>query len=313
MLEQLTLTNYPGQLGPTELLAHGPQQRHPFLMKTCQRTLVLAYGWDPSANCREEQKLRLNGKEAYNYLLEVICGLKSQLVGENEIVGQFKSAYKEYVKMPTVDTQLLRIIEKLFKDAKTIRSSYLLGLSQKTYASIARKQVFTRKNADRVLIIGSGQLSEDLINQFKKKTQVFVCARNHEKVARLKLEHGVESVDWVDLDQIKRFAFIVNSIGFDGTLFDNTFFDDWITKFSSRLFIDLGSPSILETDYGIDEGIMHLQDIFHAGAIHESHKKQQIKHAKEAVAKIAQRRSELFRQKLLLSDKVANKVHAQYV
>lgn len=291
MLESLVLNNFPSGYG----VSHLDGEEH-FVMQTCQRTLILSFDNNPFADVEAEHALSLSGQEAYTYLLEVICGLKSQLLGENEIVGQFKTAYKQYTNQENISTKLLLIIEKLFKDAKEIRSKYLLGLSQKTYASIARKQISKRK-ADRVLIIGSGQLAEDLINQFKKKAEVVLCARNQEKVEELKREHGIESIDWVNLKEVEDFSFIVNSIGFDGTLFDNDFFDAWRAKHESKLFIDLGSPSILETEYGMDEGVMHLQDIFQEGAIHESHKKQQIKKARQATEGIAARRLELLKAK----------------
>lgn len=312
MLSSLVLNNFPSGYKASELLEKHQNDGH-FVMATCQRTLVLSYDCDPFADVENDDKLFLHGQEAYTYLLEVICGLKSQLLGENEIVGQFKSAYKDYVKEDAICNKLLLIIEKLFKDSKEIRSKYLLGLSQKTYASIARKQIAGKKKADKVLIIGSGQLAEDLINQFKKKAQVTICARNAEKVQALKKEHGIESIDWIDLKSVKSFAYIVNSIGFDGTLFDNDFFDGWIAEHSERLFIDLGSPSILETEYGMNEGVMHLQDIFKEGAIHESHKKQQIKKAKIATSAIAERRLRLMESKKVAKPVVANENKLAYV
>ncbi|MCO4753145.1 MAG: hypothetical protein KC478_01620, partial [Bacteriovoracaceae bacterium] len=271
---------------------------------------------DPCSAWSEGAKLSLKGKNAYSYLLEVICGLKSQLVGENEIVGQFKTAYKDYTANNDINTSLLLIIEKLFRDAKTIRSKYLLGLSQKTYASIARRQMVRQRNAQEVLILGSGQLAEDLINQFKKKARVIICARNQERLRELKAEHSVESIDWINLEEVGKYPFIVNSIGFDGTLFENDFFVDWANRFESKLFIDLGSPSILETEFGMEEGIMHLQDIFKEGAIHESRKKQQIKKAKIAMEGIATRRHQLLETKLqtkILKSPVANKTKIAYV
>lgn len=292
MLNDLVLNNFPSGHATGELEKDGH-----FVMKTCQRTLVLSFACDPFAEQENQEKLFMSGAQAYTYLLEVICGLKSQLLGENEIVGQFKTAYKDYVNQETINTKLLLIIEKLFKDAKEIRSKYLMGLSQKTYASIARKQMLGKKKANKVLIIGSGQLSADLINQFKKKAEVVICARNTTKVDALVKEHGVSTIEWVDLKSIESFAFIVNSIGFDGTLFDNNFFDAWMARHNDRLFIDLGSPSILETDYGTKEGIMHLQDIFQEGAIHESHKKLQIKRARLATEGIAARRLKLLESK----------------
>src|SRR6476469_5778019 len=102
MLKGLTLWNFPaGTLDPIDL-APGS-----FILSTCQRTIVLAMNHDP---LRHPEKLPphdlVMGEAAYLFLLETICGLKSKLIGENEIVGQFKEAYKLYAATTFKDTKL---------------------------------------------------------------------------------------------------------------------------------------------------------------------------------------------------------------
>ena len=208
MLELLHLNNFPSGASPPPHLS-----KQAFVMKTCQRTLVLnlnktELNSDEAIACEDS----LNGEEAYIYLLEIICGLKSRLLGENEIVSQFRKSYKDYIAQPERSSNLLLILEKLLQDAKKIRTKYLLGLSQKTYSSIARKAICSHKPSS-VLILGSGQLAEDLINQFKKKTNVFISARNDETAAKLMNLHDIEKVIWKDFTAYTQFPFIVNSIG----------------------------------------------------------------------------------------------------
>jgi glutamyl-tRNA reductase len=145
MLKQLVLNNFPSGYNPEINEANAP-----FILKTCQRTVVLSYG-NPPRNIPEICEVQ-NGKLAYQFLLETICGLKSKLIAENEIVGQFKNAYKNFVDNDSKQSELIPILEKLFKDAKEIRSKYLLGISQKTYASIARKHL-VRSGAPNILIV----------------------------------------------------------------------------------------------------------------------------------------------------------------
>src|SRR5690606_32390758 len=130
------LWNFPaGTLPQEEVCARS------FVLRTCQRTLVLAYDRSPFEDRAPVPHTLLSGSDAYLFLLETICGLKSKLIGENEIVGQFKEAYKMYAQSTLKDTRLLAILEKLFKDAKDIRTQYLIGISQKTYASLTRKHL----------------------------------------------------------------------------------------------------------------------------------------------------------------------------
>ncbi len=294
MLEQLVLNNFYSGFDH-DLDSHA----HHFVLETCQRTLILSRNDNKLQDKNEEGQETLLGLEAYSFLLEVICGLQSKLVGENEIVSQFKDAYQKYVSSDQKDSQLLVIIEKLFKDAKEIRTNYLLGLTQKTYSSIARKHIINKHDADSVLILGSGQLAEDLINQFKKKTTVFISARNTEKVQKLARVHNVEIIPWGYHANLLKFPYIANSIGFKGVLFNEDFFSDWNQRHDKKLFVDLGSPSAVQTSMNYEQGVMKLEHVFQEGAIHETQKLNQIDKARTAMKSIAEKRQKVFAKKKL--------------
>ncbi len=256
--------------------------------------MVLAMNHEPlrpSANLPSHELV--TGEAAYLYLLETICGLKSKLIGENEIVGQFKEAYKLYASTTLKDTKLLTILEKLFKDAKDVRTQYLIGISQKTYASLTRRH-FLKARALHVVIVGSGMLAEDLINQFKKKVRVSICARNFERVKELALQHKISVIPWENRHELVNESYIANTIGSNHIIFDENFFSNW----ERGLFVDLGSPSVISTSFGPTEGVIRLQDIFDEGAVIESHKEQQINLAREAMLSITHKRKSLLEAKL---------------
>lgn len=293
MLEGLKLWNFSSGTHPEDELNGST-----FILKTCQRTLVLAYDRHPFINDRLPEHVLQTGDEAYLYLLETICGLKSKLIGENEIVGQFKEAYKIYSQTTLKDTKLLLILEKLFKDAKDIRTQYLIGISQKTYASLTRRHLIQKARAEHVVVIGSGALAEDLINQFKKKARVSICARNDVRVIELAKIHKLDIIAWEDRHKLVNEPFIANTVGTDAILFDEDFFVEWKEKNSERLFVDLGSPSIIQTSMTLSEGVVRLEDIFNEGAIVEGQKQLQIELARAAMLELTQKRKSLFAAKL---------------
>lgn len=299
MLDGLKLWNFSSGTHPEDELNGST-----FILKTCQRTLVLAFDRYPFKDQSIPSHILQTGEEAYLYLLETICGLKSKLIGENEIVGQFKDAYKIYGQSTLKDTKLLLILEKLFKDAKDIRTQYLIGISQKTYASLTRRHLIQRMKADHVVVIGSGSLAEDLINQFKKKATVSICARNTAKVQELALIHKLNIIPWEERHTLTNQPFIANTVGTDSILFDEDFFVEWKNKNVSRLFVDLGSPSIINTNLTLDEGVVRLDDIFDEGAIVEGQKQLQIELARAAMLELAQKRKSLFAAKLQAKVKV---------
>jgi glutamyl-tRNA reductase len=290
MLQQLIVYNF----HPSEKITLFNQEKAPFILNTCQRTIIVSLEIIQTPLTKP-----YCGSEAYAFLLEIICGLQSKLLGENEIVGQFKTAYKDYLTQNNRCNNLLMIIEKLFQDAKDIRTNYLIGLCQKTYSSIARKHIINKFQAKEVLILGSGSLAEDLINQFKKYNDIYICARNDEKLRQLEKQHSVKTISWNNFSDILRFPFIANSIGASQVLFNQDFFMSWKNRHQQKLFVDLGSPSCIQTSLSYNEGVMMLDDIFKEGAIHESRKKEQISQAKLALSNIVEKRTHLFSQKLI--------------
>lgn len=307
MLSSLKLWNFnSGTLQDEELMSNA------FVLRTCQRTLVLAFNHFPFHHHNIPKHTLVTGQDAYLYLLETICGLKSKLIGENEIVGQFKEAYKIYSSSTIKDTKLLLILEKLFKDAKDIRTQYLIGISQKTYASLTRRHLIQKSKADHVVVVGSGALAEDLINQFKKKAKVSICARNAEKARELAETHGLSVIPWESRAGLSDFPFIANTVGVNEVLFDEVFFSNW-KNHSHKLFVDLGSPSSIKTSLPLSEGVVRLEDIFNEGAVIESQKQAQIAQAKAAMVSVALKRQALFNEKFnrpveLLAPQIATDV-----
>jgi glutamyl-tRNA reductase len=280
-----------------------PSKGDVFVLKTCQRTLVLGLGEAPFLHLRDSALREdvitdiFEGHDAYVYLLETICGLRSEVVAEYEVVGQFKDAYQEFLKVENRNTQVMSILEKVFQDNKKVRTLHLTEIGQLTYAGIARKLIHSAVNDGDVLVLGSGTLAEDLIKLLKKKHTVYISARNDARVQELCKTYNLEMVSWGDKATYTKFPFIVNTIGADEILFDEPFF----TKFFSprfietltqqmKLFIDLGSPSVIETKLTEKDGVLRLEDIFRQSAKLNIEKMEKVNKAKNEILLLAKKR-----------------------
>lgn len=266
-----------------------------FGMQTCQRILLITM--EPSLEIISQHHTE-TGENAYQYLLEIICGLKSRLIGENEIVSQFKLSYQNYLKSSQRDNRLILVLEKLFKDAKAIRSQYLNGISQKTYASITRKLMMQQNNVEQVVILGSGQLAQDLINQFSKCTKVLISARDYQKLALLQNIENCHILPWKTRQEFFQYPFICNTIGFDGILYSEDFFNRWQNQNQKKFFIDLGAPSCIKTNLQSDQNVLRLSDILSEGAVKQQQQKEQIEAAQKAIIDLASSRTLYLRNKL---------------
>jgi len=117
------------------------------------------------------------GDDAYRFLLEVICGLNSPLVGETAVLGQFRE-FVAHAKLPATSwgNFLRQLISNLLVDAKRVRHEHLQGLGSQSYGSLVRQHL---KGAPSVALLGGGQLAREILPWLIGKTQVRLFYRNH--------------------------------------------------------------------------------------------------------------------------------------
>ena len=274
-----------------------------FILKTCQRTLIIEPRVEniESPLMRECPELSFAGPKGYQFLLEVICGLRSRLLGENEIVGQFKEAYEGYLEKEKRNSDILLLLQKLFKDAKDIRTQYLSEVGQYSYAGITKKLISNRSTMNKLLVVGSGQLAEDILKVMHRKFDIHLLARNEEKVKELKNNYDFKILDWAKFNDAARYATIVNTIGSKEVLFSEKFFKTYLLLNGQKsLFIDLGSPSAIETNYDVGNGVIRLQDIFEMSEQLNQEKKGKIHQAMRGVEEVVQKRWSYLRKKSLM-------------
>lgn len=295
MLQQLKLAHLPPQF-EIEFENDGRY----FILKTCQRTFVLGFHYDllHSPNWGPSSEVLL-GEKAYHFLLETICGLKSRLLGENEIVSQFKQAYSEYLKLSKKNPFILNVLHKLFQDAKNIRSKFLTHIGQQSYAGIAKKLIFDKGIPSEVLLFGTGSLANDLIKLLRRKTKLILCGRNEEKTwEAAQKEKFIKPLEWEQRHLWVNYPFVINTISAKTDFYDQDQFKKWKNNHQSqkdsRLFIDLSYPSMLNTSYAEEEGVIRLKEVFKKGSELDKEKEIKIYHAKTEISKLAKKRKTSF-------------------
>lgn len=95
--------------------------------------------------------------DAYRLLLEILCGLRSPMLGETQVLGQFKAF------LSTLDRDhawLQRLGQRLLTDAREIRTHHLQGLGSRSYGSAVRRYV---SGCRRAALIGTGKLANEVL------------------------------------------------------------------------------------------------------------------------------------------------------
>lgn len=141
---------------------------------TCLRSL--AFTQSPASIDIHSQDQIFTGPKAYAFLLEIICGLHSPIVGETEVFGQFKIFLTEWLNR---QPECSSLVQKILGDAKVLRSKYLSHLGNQSYGSWLRKNV----KSSEVHILGGGQLVQEILPYLNKQGKsVVMHVRNPRKV-----------------------------------------------------------------------------------------------------------------------------------
>jgi glutamyl-tRNA reductase len=123
------------------------------IWRTCVREIAFV---DPHAEVPSAATV-LHGEAAYAHLLEVICGLDSPMVGETEVLHQFKVFAAD---LPGDHAGLREIGHHLLADARVIRARHLIGLGSRSYGSAIRRYV---TEAPCVAVAGTGMLAREIV------------------------------------------------------------------------------------------------------------------------------------------------------
>lgn len=103
---------------------------------------------------------RLQGTGAIQHVFAVACGLDSLVLGEPQILGQLKDAYRAAFEHKVTGPYLNRMMQTAFSVAKRVRTQTRIGASAVSVASAAvalARTVFERFSDHTALLVGAGE------------------------------------------------------------------------------------------------------------------------------------------------------------
>ncbi|MFO7803979.1 MAG: glutamyl-tRNA reductase [Desulfovermiculus sp.] len=168
--------------GPRELALLEPSSpvQEALTLSTCNRVEVLAVvnsGCNPttpilsawSARCGQDADLlrehiyTYQGAKAVEHMFRVASSLDSMVVGEPQILGQLKQAYRQAVEQGTSRTIINRLMHKAFSVAKRVRSETRIAQSAVSISFAAvelAKEIFGDLSRQQAMLIGAGEMAE---------------------------------------------------------------------------------------------------------------------------------------------------------
>lgn len=105
----------------------------------------------------------LDRDQAISHTFSVACGLDSAILGEPQILGQMKDAYRVARDVGTAGPVLHPLFQQAFSVAKTVRTDTEIGASAVSvaYAAVSlARQIFASFNKHCALLVGAGETIE---------------------------------------------------------------------------------------------------------------------------------------------------------
>lgn len=146
------------------------------------------------------------GEDAVRHLFQVAAGLDSMVLGETEIIGQVKAAYREAKRASLTDPALDLLFQKSLEVAKRVCHETGLGQGRVSVASVAvdfLERVFSPLASCRLLVVGAGQTAELLLERLYAAgvRKIMLCNRTEEKT---QLVIGRFPAEYLPLEELRR-------------------------------------------------------------------------------------------------------------
>lgn len=250
------------------------------VLSTCNRTEVYAAAADAAAmtarittHLADAHGLALETLEpslytridadAARHLFRVAAGLDSLVVGEPEVLGQVKDAYRVANETRGTGALINRVFHGAFGIGKRVRTETGLaeGAVSLSYAALTlARKIFADLSTLRVAVLGAGEMARLSAMHFAGHVQtVVVTARTRERADALAHEAGADAVDWhARGEAIAAADVLVAATGAEGLVVSVAELREVRSSRRGRpLFIvDLAVPR------DVDPEVAHLDDVF---------------------------------------------------
>ncbi|MFV1978004.1 MAG: glutamyl-tRNA reductase [Myxococcota bacterium] len=229
--------------------------------------------------------------EAVSHVLRVASALDSMVVGEPQILGQTKEAYRLAVECGACGPILGRLFQHAFSTAKRVRTETRIAERPVSVARVAvdlAKQIFERFDEKRALLIGAGEMSEMALRTLKKHGLESVCVANRspERAATLAAQFGATAHGLDELETLLGEAdMVITSIGGDDPILTLDLVKRAMKKRRNRpLFvIDIGVPR--NADPAIDAiDNVYRYDLDDLGAVASKNAEERAREAERGMA-----------------------------
>jgi glutamyl-tRNA reductase len=147
---------------------------------------------------------RLDGGDSARHAFRVASGLDSMVLGESQILGQFKDAVRLAADSGALGTTLNQLFQRSFAVAKEVRTSTDIGVHSISMAAASVRlasRIFENIKDTHVLFVGAGEMIDLCVAHFAAKSprSITIANRSAARAEKLAQMHGGQSMSLADL------------------------------------------------------------------------------------------------------------------
>ena len=194
--------------------------------------------------------------EAMRHVFRVVSALDSMVVGEPQILGQAKDAYRAALECGACGPILGRLFQHGFSTAKRVRSETRVAVGTLSVARVAvdlARQIFENFADKRALLIGAGEMTEAALEALRADglRAVHVVNRTPERAEDLAVRFGATAHGLDELPELlSRTDVVLTSIDADRPLLTEAILARAVRGRPHRpiFVIDIGVPRNAEPE-----------------------------------------------------------------
>ena len=253
------------------------------ILSTCNRVEIVAAGrqdvteellqdWATARGASLEE-LRpyiysYSNLDAVRHLFTVASSLDSMVVGEPQILGQLKKAYKQAALAKKTGPVLNRLFHKAFSVAKRVRTetSVASNAVSISYAAVElAKRIFGDMRSHKAMLIGAGEMAELAAKHLLHFgiQQLFVANRTYSRAETLAGEFGGEAVAFERIVEfLPKVDIVITSTGSTEPIIRARMIQGVLRarKNQPMFFIDIAVPRDVDPDVNAIDNV-YLYDI----------------------------------------------------
>ena len=156
------------------------------------------------------------GDEAVRHVFRVASSLDSMVVGEPQILGQIKDAYRMATEVKAAGVILNRLFHRAFFVAKRIRTETGIGdrAVSISYAAVELgRKIFGTLEGKSILLVGAGEMAELAVDHLihNKAGDIYVANRTFESGVALAKKFNGQAIRFEEIAECLKFIDIVIS------------------------------------------------------------------------------------------------------